>query len=239
MSNEKCFAEGSPAPGPVPKDRLRLYSMRFCPFAQRARLVLHAKGIKFDTINIHLKKKPDWFLEKNPEGMVPVVETSAGEVVYESSIVCEYLDEMYPEKKLLPGTPFGKAKQRLMLDQFSKIIPHFFKISSARRKGDDVSELEAELKKKFTSLNEHLVKQKTRFFGGDGPTLIDYMMWPFFERLEMFGVQHCLDHIPELKNWFECMLDDPAVKATLISPEDHKVFFRGFQDGVPDYDYGL
>lgn len=76
---------------------------------------------RFDTININFKKKPDWFLEKNPEGIVPVVETSAGEVVYESSIVCEYLDEMYPEKKLLPGTPFGKAKQRLMLDQFSKV----------------------------------------------------------------------------------------------------------------------
>lgn len=36
---------GSPAPGPVPKDHLRLYSMRFCPFAQRTRLVLNAKGI--------------------------------------------------------------------------------------------------------------------------------------------------------------------------------------------------
>uniref|UniRef100_A0A672KWJ1 Inhibitor of nuclear factor kappa-B kinase subunit alpha n=1 Tax=Sinocyclocheilus grahami TaxID=75366 RepID=A0A672KWJ1_SINGR len=37
---------GSPAPGPVPKDHIRLYSMRFCPFAQRTRLVLNAKGIK-------------------------------------------------------------------------------------------------------------------------------------------------------------------------------------------------
>ena len=37
---------GSAAPGPVPKGSIRLYSMRFCPFAQRARLVLNAKGIK-------------------------------------------------------------------------------------------------------------------------------------------------------------------------------------------------
>ncbi|KAM4730283.1 glutathione S-transferase omega-1-like [Anableps anableps] len=239
MSTEKCFAVGSPAPGPVPQDRVRLYSMRFCPFAQRTRLVLHAKGIKFETINIHLKQKPDWFLEKNPQGLVPAIETAAGEVVYESNITCEYLDELYPEKRLLPATPFGKAQQRMMLEHFSKIIPHLFKISSARKKGEDVSGLEAELKEKFTNLNEHLVKRKTTFFGGDTITLIDYMMWPFFERLGMFGVQHCLDHTPELKKWTECMLKDPAVKATIHSTDHHKAFFSGYQDGKPDYDYGL
>lgn len=40
------FFAGSPAPGPVPAGYIRVYSMRFCPFAQRARLVLNAKGIK-------------------------------------------------------------------------------------------------------------------------------------------------------------------------------------------------
>lgn len=37
---------GSTAPGPVPAGLIRLYSMRFCPFVQRTRLVLRAKGIK-------------------------------------------------------------------------------------------------------------------------------------------------------------------------------------------------
>lgn len=37
---------GSAAPGPVPAGLIRLYSMRFCPYAQRARLVLRAKGIR-------------------------------------------------------------------------------------------------------------------------------------------------------------------------------------------------
>uniref|UniRef100_A0A3Q2Q636 Glutathione S-transferase omega n=1 Tax=Fundulus heteroclitus TaxID=8078 RepID=A0A3Q2Q636_FUNHE len=239
MSAEKCLAEGSPAPGPVPQDRLRLYSMRFCPFAQRTRLVLHAKGIKFDTINIHLKQKPGWFLEKNPDGLVPVIETPAGEVVCESHITSEYLDEVYPEKKLLPATPFGRAEQKMLLEHFSKIIPNFFKISSAKRKGDDASGFEAELKEKFTKLNERLVKRKTSFFGGDTITLIDYMMWPFFERLEMFGAQRCLEHTPELKKWTERMLEDPAVKATIHSTDHHKAFFKSYQDGEPDYDYGL
>ncbi|KAM6916684.1 glutathione S-transferase omega-1-like [Xenentodon cancila] len=239
MSTEKSFAKGSAAPGPVPKDGIRLYSMRFCPFAQRTRLVLNAKGIKYDTINIHLKDKPDWFLEKNPLGLVPTLETPAGEVIYESPITCEYLDEVYPEKKLLPSSPFAKAQQKMMLECFSKITPYFYKIPTGKKNGEDVSGLEAELSEKFAKLDEELVRKKTQFFGGDSITMIDYMMWPFFERLEVFDLKHCLGNTPELKKWIELMLEDPAVKASTHSVDTYKAFYKSYADGKPDYDYGL
>ncbi|XP_013887399.1 glutathione S-transferase omega-1 [Austrofundulus limnaeus] len=239
MSTEKCYSQGSAAPGPVPKDRLRLYSMRFCPFAQRTRLVLNAKGIKYDTINIHLKNKPDWFLEKNPLGLVPTLETPAGEVIYESPITCEYLDEVYPDKKLLPASPYAKAQQKMMLEYFSKVTPYFYKIQVGRRNGEDVSKLEAELKEKFAKLNEDLVKKKSKYFGGDTITMIDYMMWPFFERLEVVELHHLLDDTPELKKWTECMFEDPAVKSVLHSVDTHRGFNKGYLAGTPNFDYGL
>ncbi|XP_031162938.1 glutathione S-transferase omega-1 [Sander lucioperca] len=239
MSTEKCFAKGSAAPGPVPNGYIRLYSMRFCPFAQRTRLVLSAKGIKHDTININLKDKPDWFLERNPLGLVPTLETPAGEVIYESPITCDYLDEVYPEKKLLPSSPFGKAQQKMMLELFSKITPYFYKIPMGRKNGQDVSELEAELKEKLSKLNEDLVNKKTKYFGGDSITMIDYMMWPWFERLEVFELKHCLDSTPELKKWTERMLDDAAVKATMHSVDNYKAFYKTYVEGKPNYDYGL
>uniref|UniRef100_A0A3B3U8Y7 Glutathione S-transferase omega n=1 Tax=Poecilia latipinna TaxID=48699 RepID=A0A3B3U8Y7_9TELE len=218
MSTEKSVIKGTPEPGPVPKDSIRLYSMRFCPYAQRTRLVLHAKGIKFDTINIHLRNKPEWFLEKNPLGMVPTLETPAGEVIYESPITCEYLDEAYPEKN--PAK--NDAGQQMFL-----------------LKGEDVSGLEAELKVSLTKLDEHLVKKKTKFFDGDTITMIDYMLWPFFERIEMGDLEPFLDNTPELKKWRAHMLEDPAVKATIHSVESHKAFFKGYAVEKPDYDYGL
>lgn len=76
---------------------------------------------RHDTININLKDKPDWFLEKNPLGLVPTLETPAGEVIYESPITCDYLDEVYPENKLLPSSPYAKAQQKMMLEHFSKV----------------------------------------------------------------------------------------------------------------------
>uniref|UniRef100_A0A669EDW3 Glutathione S-transferase omega n=1 Tax=Oreochromis niloticus TaxID=8128 RepID=A0A669EDW3_ORENI len=238
---DKSFScpSGSAAPGPVPKDYIRVYSMRFCPFAQRARLVLKAKGIKYETINIHLKEKPEWYLKKNPLGQVPTLETPAGEVIYESPITCEYLDEVYPEKKLLPSSPFAKAQQKMMLEHFSKVIPYFYKIPTGRKNGEDVSGLEADLKEKFAKLNACLVNKKTKFFGGDSITMIDYMMWPWFERAEAYQFKQFLDGTPELKKWTELMLQDSAVKAIMFSPDAHKAFFKTFLDGNPDFDYGL
>ncbi|XP_075894378.1 glutathione S-transferase omega-1-like [Nelusetta ayraudi] len=239
MSTEKSFAKGSSAPGPVPEGQIRLYSMRFCPFAHRTRLVLSAKGIKHETININLKNKPDWFLEKNPLGLVPTLETPAGEVIYESPITCEYLDEVYGENKLLTSSPFAKAQQKMMMENFSKIIPYFYKIPMGRKNGDDVSGLEAELKEKFVKLDQDLKNKKTKFFGGNSITMVDYMIWPWFDRLEMGGVKNLTDSTPELKKWIGCMSEDPAVKATTHSMDAYMAFYKSYVDGTPDYDYGL
>ncbi|KAJ8250346.1 hypothetical protein COCON_G00222680 [Conger conger] len=236
-SSERCLAKGSSAPGPVPKGKIRLYSMRFCPFAERARLVLHAKGIKHDTFNINLMDKPDWFLMKNPLGLVPVLEMPGGQVIYESPITCDYLDEVYPEKKLLPADPFEKAQQKMLLEHFSKIAPYFYKIPMMRRDDEDTSKLEEELKEKLIKLNGNLAGKK--YFGGDSITMVDYMIWPWFERIEGIGLKHLMDGTPELKNWTECMLEDPSVKASMLNTETFKGFYKTYQDGKPDYDYGL
>ncbi|KAM9365339.1 glutathione S-transferase omega-1-like [Pholidichthys leucotaenia] len=240
MTSEKCLAKGSSKPGPVPKGLIRVYSMRFCPFAQRTRLVLNAKGIKHETINIHLKEKPEWYLEMNPLGQVPTLETSDGEVIYESSITCEYLDEEYPQNKLLPSSPYGKAQQKMMLEYFSKVIPLFYKIAFGKAKGEDVSGVEAELKEKFTKLNKDLAKKETKYFGGDSITMIDYLMWPWFERLGPYGLKNCLEEQHcELQKWIARMMEDPAVKTIMHCEENHTAFIKSFAEGKPDYDYGL
>lgn len=221
-SSEKPLGKGSAAPGPVPEGLIRLYNADICPFAHRARLVLHVKGIKHDIVNINLKDKPEWFLMKNPFGLVPVMETPAGQVIYESPIICDYLDEVYPGIKLLPADPFEKAQQRVLLEHFSKVTPLFYKIFK-RIGGEDPAKLEEELKEKLMKLSKHLVGKK--YFGGDSITMIDYMIWPWFERMEFFGTKHCMDGAKELQSWSERMLVDPSVKATMLDSETYKAYF--------------
>ncbi|GFR70613.1 omega class glutathione-s-transferase [Elysia marginata] len=115
----KSFAQGSVFP-PTKQGVLRLYNMRFCPFAQRTRLVLLHKNIPHEVVNVHLKSKPDWFLELNPLGQVPVLQID-DKVVPESTATCEWLDDVYPENRLTPVDPYRRAWDRVLTEYISKV----------------------------------------------------------------------------------------------------------------------
>lgn len=73
-------------------------------------------------INIDLKDKPAWFLEKYQAGTVPVLEID-DKVIGESLITAEYIDEMYskPGKQSLPTDPYKKAQARLLIYELGKV----------------------------------------------------------------------------------------------------------------------
>jgi glutathione S-transferase len=76
---------------------------------------------RHDVVNIKLSDKPEWFLERNPLGKVPAIETESGDCLYESLIIADYLDEKYPERPLQPKDPMQKAKDRVLVEHFSKV----------------------------------------------------------------------------------------------------------------------
>ncbi|XP_054132849.1 glutathione S-transferase omega-1 [Melozone crissalis] len=238
--HSRSLGKGSAAPGPVPAGLIRLYSMRFCPYAQRTRLVLRAKGISHEVININLKNKPDWYFEKNPSGLVPVLETSKGQLIWESPITCEYLDEAFPGKKLMPSDPYERACQKMLLEDFSKITSLLFKHVLAVKDGQDTTALKAEIAEKFGKLEEVLSKRNTAFFGGDSVSMVDYMIWPWFERLEPFQLKDSLNHTPKLQRWMEAMKEDLAIKATITDPQIYKNYLQLYLKNSPEAcDYGL
>ncbi|XP_025227988.1 glutathione S-transferase omega-1-like isoform X2 [Theropithecus gelada] len=208
MSGEsaRSLGKGSAPPGPVPEGSIRVYSVRFCPFAERTRLVLKAKGIRHELISINLKNKPEWFFKKNPFGLVPVLENSQDQLICESPITCEYLDEAYPGKKLLPDDSYEKACQKMILELFSKVLSN----------------------------------KKTMFFGDNSLSMIDYLIWPWFERLEAMKLYECVDHTPKLKLWMAAMKEDPTVSALLTSEKDWQGFLELYLQNCPEAcDYGL
>ncbi|XP_032047166.1 glutathione S-transferase omega-1 [Aythya fuligula] len=238
--HSRSLGKGSTAPGAVPEGLIRLYSMRFCPFAQRTRLVLRAKGISYEVININLKNKPDWLFEKNPFGVVPILETCKGQLIYESPITCDYLDEAFPGKKLMPSDPYERAFQKMLLEHFSKITPLFFKCAMALKDGQDTTAQKAEITEKLGKLEEILAKRNTTFYGGDSVSMIDYMIWPWFERLEAFELTDSLSHAPKLQRWMEAMKQDPAVQATMTDTQTFKNFLQLYLKNSPEAcDYGL
>merc|ERR1719154_669197 len=110
------LAVGSQKPT-IDPEKVYLYNMRFCPYAERAVLALLAKDVAFENININLnfrqKQKPEWFLDET-FGQVPVI-LYKGEIIPESLIVCDFIDEMFAGPKLHPEDPIQKAKDRVVL----------------------------------------------------------------------------------------------------------------------------
>ncbi|XP_056385162.1 glutathione S-transferase omega-1-like [Hyla sarda] len=238
--SQRSLTQGSAAPGPVPEGILRLYSMRFCPFVQRALLVLVAKGIKYEIVTINLQSKPEWYFEKSPHGLVPSIETSDGKIIYDSPIVCDYLDEAYPGKKLTPADPYKKAQEKMILELFSGVSSLLISILYARKRNEDITELKTKAFEKFKKLEEALTKRNTPYFGGESVSMIDYMMWPWFERFIMFDVTEFLEKFPRMNAWHKLMLQDPAVKQTFIQPDVYLGFFKLYsQDRIEAADYGL
>ncbi|XP_059179580.1 glutathione S-transferase omega-1-like [Physella acuta] len=237
--SQKAYAKGSDFP-PLKPGVLRLYSMRFCPFAQRARLVLAHKNIPCEVINLDLQNKPDWFLKKNPEGTVPTLELD-DKVMWESTATSEWLDDVYPQNKLQASDPYIRALDRMLLEYSSKVTTTFYTFI---RSPGDRDKLVGELTKHFQTYEDFLVKRKGEFYGGSKPSLIDFFLWPIMERMPMLTTMDQRAGIdkktfPKLSAWVEAMAKVPAVKATAFDPKTHLHFLTGFFAGKADPNYGL
>jgi len=81
-------------------------------------------------VYLNLTSKPKWFLEKTPVGKVPCIELKSKEILYESLIIANYLDEAYPEVKLHPNNPLVKAKNELLINQFKEVEAIMYKVLS-------------------------------------------------------------------------------------------------------------
>src|SRR6185312_1698269 len=104
---------------------LKLISHKLCPYVQRAVIALKEKGVPFERIDIDLADKPDWFLKLSPLGKVPVllVPTEQGEVaLFESNVICEYIEETQGGAALHPQDALTRAQHRAWMEFSSTIL---------------------------------------------------------------------------------------------------------------------
>src|SRR5580698_1691026 len=81
----------------------------------RVRIALNLKGLTAEHLAHHLRKGEQCtpsYLAINPQGLVPALESDAGETLTQSLAIIEWLDEIHPEPPLLPKDPLRRAKVR-------------------------------------------------------------------------------------------------------------------------------
>ena len=93
---------------------IELYDHPVSPCAQKVRLVLAEKSIDYQLNPVDLSAKQNLspeYLKLNPAGLVPTLVID-GQPIPESTVICELLDDLYPEVALRPADPFDLAQMR-------------------------------------------------------------------------------------------------------------------------------
>ena len=162
---------------------LTLYSAADDVHCHRVRLVLAAKGVVYDLEIVNPKSPPEDLLDLNPYNTVPTL-VDRDLVLYDTGVICEYLDERYPHPPLMPVDPLSRARLRLASVRVERDwLPYVAQIQAGGRPA------EAARKRLREALLSSLPLFKAaKFFLNPELSLADCALAPLIWRLPSLGV---------------------------------------------------
>jgi len=198
---------------------LKLYNYPDCPFCQKVRVVLAEKDLEYEKTLVDLRKqdqKTPEFLQLNPYGKVPVL-VDEDTVVYDSTIINEYLDEEYPIPALMPEDSQARAQVRTLEDYCdnSFIPPTTVLLAQAlkpegERDGQRVEQAREELRRCLYFLREKL--DGNQYLVGNQFTLADAAFAPRMIVLGRLGFEFEPALAP-VQQWVDRIRTRPSVSS--------------------------
>ena len=102
---------------------IKLYHAHHSTCSQKVRVVLAEKKLEWEGVFLDLGKKDQLkpeYLQLNPNGVVPTL-VDGDDVIIDSSVICEYLDERYDGPRLTPAEVVGRAHMRSWLRYIEEV----------------------------------------------------------------------------------------------------------------------
>ncbi|MGY6565248.1 MAG: maleylacetoacetate isomerase [Halomonadaceae bacterium] len=193
--------------------------------AFRVRIALNLKGLDYDQVPVNLVKgeqRDKDNLARNPQGLVPILETDDGIQLSQSLAICEYLEERHPEPALLPADAEGRARVRSLAQLVAceihplnnlkvlKYLVHELKLDEAAK----LAWYRHWIAEGFTALEARLANEPAtgEFCHGDSPSLADLCLVPQVFNAERFECD--LSAYPTIRRIAErCRAMDAFAKA--------------------------
>ncbi len=88
-------------------------------YSHRVRMVLCEKGVSVDVVSVNPDDRPDELRQINPYNTLPTL-LDRDLVLYQSTVIMEYLDERFPHPPLLPVYPVARAQSKLLMHRIEK-----------------------------------------------------------------------------------------------------------------------
>lgn len=162
---------------------LTLYSASDCVQCHRVRLVLAAKGVVYDLVVVNPRAPPEDLLDLNPYNSVPTL-VDRDLVLYDTGVICEYLDERYPHPPLMPVDPLSRARLRLAIMRFERDwLPFIAQIHAGGRPAET-----ARKRLRETMLASIPLFKAAKFFLNPELSLADCALSPLIWRLPSLNV---------------------------------------------------
>ena len=201
--------------------RLTLVSHHLCPYVQRAAIALSEKGAAFERVTIDLAAKPEWFKAISPLGKVPLLKVAVpgrdDAVLFESAVICEFIEDTQPGAWLHPSDPIERAQHRAWIEFASAVLSDIYVIETT---GDA-----AVFERKVGMLTEKFARLEGvfgagPFFAGKLFSLVDAAFAPAFRYFDVFdeiadfGI---LAAKPKVGSWRRALAVRPSVRAAVAS----------------------
>ena len=196
---------------------IKLYEHPQSAYCQKVRLVLAEKELSYESVFVDLQKgeqKRPEFLQLNPYGKVPVL-MDEDEVIYDSTIINEYLEDEYPHPSLMPGGSGERAAARMYEDFADNSFTAQANILAAElvKPSDEISEqrvqrYRSDLLRVLEFLDRRLAGKE--YLAG-GFSLADIAFVPRLLALPALGIE-LPERLGNVRGWIERLKQRPSVR---------------------------
>ncbi|TCU13573.1 glutathione S-transferase family protein [Rhizobium sullae] len=201
-------------------NKLTLVSHHLCPYVQRAAIALIEKGVPFERRYVDLSAKPDWFLAISPLGKVPLLvvrqEDETEAALFESAVICEYLEETQPGVPLHPADPLTRARHRGWIEFGSSILSDLWGFETAKDAITYQTKRQM-LIEKFRRVEAELGAGP--FFAGPAFSLVDAVFAPVFRYFDVFDAiapSGIFEDLPRVTEWRKTLAGRQSVKEAVM-----------------------
>jgi len=190
---------------------IKLYSDPASPDSHRTRIVLAEKELPSEIVDVEDDETSKELQDINPVCKLPTLEDRST-VLFEASVVNEYLDERYPHPPLKPGSPAERAQMRLAV---MRIEQELFPIYVELEKASDKAASRKKISDYLEALDTYMARQE--YFVGECYTLADVSLAPILWRLSPMGIDTA--KWPHLEAYMDRLFERPAFERSLSEHE--------------------
>ena len=199
---------------------IKLYTFPPSTNSRKVRIALLEKGLEFERVNVDLSKreqKNPEYLKIHPFGQIPALDDE-GFVIYDSTVINEYLEDEYPYPPLMPSDSEGRARARLMEDfRDTHFNPYFVHLLQETRKPEGerdeqrIQNAKAEITKGLDRIESEL--QDREYLAGPF-SLADVAFMSNLELLDRFSIPVDGNKYKKTVAWIDRLKARPSFAAS-------------------------